>query len=144
MKVDGYWEIDKTGAARPVLKAGMMDAGGRPVEVTFLIDTGSDRTVLDYQTLIELGPDVEPTDEYLHGVGGRVDAVAIDVPILFQRSDGQTVLVRGPFLASPDPAALGPSVLGRDVLDNFALIVDRHGDIVTLLHAPHRYIVLDA
>lgn len=144
MRVDGYWQVDQNGTVRPVLKADVVAAGGRLVEVVFLIDTGADRTVLDHQTLADLGPDVVPTEDYLHGIGGRVEAVSVDAAIRLRRPDGQPVTVRGPLLASPDPAALDQSVLGRDVLDNFALIVDRRGDVVTLLHTPHRYVISDA
>lgn len=144
MRVDGYWQVDRAGAVRPVLEVGMTDASGRLIEVVFLIDTGADRTVLDHQTLADLGAGIGTTGDYLHGIGGRIDAVSIDVPILLRRTDGHPVTIHGPFLASPDPAGLDQSVLGRDVLDHFALIIDRCGDVVTLLHAPHRYIIQDA
>lgn len=31
------------------------------------------------------------------------------------------------------------SILGRDVLGNFAVILDRPGDAIALLHGRHRY-----
>ena len=52
-----------------------------------------------------------------------------DVPIVF----------RGRYAAFTNPDALDMSVLGRDLTNLFALIVDRPNDVVCLLGQQHRY-----
>jgi hypothetical protein len=37
--------------------------------------------------------------------------------------------------------ALDMSVLGRDIMEVFAVLVDRSGDVVTLIRQPHRYAI---
>jgi len=49
------------------------------------------------------------------------------------------VKLRGRFAACVDPQLLDMSVLGRDVLDLFAVIVDRPGDTIALVGQQHRY-----
>src|SRR5262245_27956356 len=46
------------------------------------------------------------------------------------------------FIAVTDPTALDLSVLGSDILDLFALIVDRPGNTVCLLSRRHRYEII--
>lgn len=49
---------------------------------------------------------------------------------------------RTDFTAVTDPTALDLCVLGRDILDLFALIIDRPGNIVCLLSQRHRYEII--
>ena len=55
------------------------------------------------------------------------------------REAGQTVLFKGQFAAFTDAAALDISVLGRDITNMFALIVDRPQDAVCLLGRGQQY-----
>jgi hypothetical protein len=41
-----------------------------------------------------------------------------------------------------DPGALDLCVLGRDILDLFAVIIDRPGKVVCLLSQKHRYAII--
>jgi hypothetical protein len=52
--------------------------------------------------------------------------------------------VRGKFTAFTEPGATDMSVMGRDVLNNFHVIVSRPNREVLLLAPRHRYEVLQA
>ena len=108
---------------------------GRSADVSFLIDTGADATVLhptDARSLLRGG---------LHrisfegdsrrvvglGVGGAADRVVRDVTLTLRSVDGEPYAVEMPILiARPTPAEPGdhgnwrlPSLLGRDFLRHF-------------------------
>jgi hypothetical protein len=55
------------------------------------------------------------------------------------RDDGRPVMVRGEFAAFADPLTSDLSILGRDVLDNFDVIISRRRDEVLLLAPNHQY-----
>ena len=96
------------------------------------------------QKLLELG--LEPVGEpgRLGGVGGLAESVSIPTTIrLTHEPDGKAHLP-GTFAALVDLEALDMSVLGRDVLDNFVLIVDRPGDGVCLVNQRHGYQITTA
>ena len=57
----------------------------------------------------------------------------------FVRDDGGAARVHGEFAGFTDPAATDLSVLGRDVLDNFDLIISRRRNEVLLIAPKHRY-----
>ena len=57
----------------------------------------------------------------------------------FIRDDGGPVRVRGEFAGFTDPTATDLSVLGRDVLDNFDLIISRRRNEILLLAPRHQY-----
>lgn len=52
---------------------------------------------------------------------------------------GTVAVFRGQFVAVTSARALDMSVLGRDVTDLFAVIVDRPGGTVCLVSQHHRY-----
>jgi hypothetical protein len=49
------------------------------------------------------------------------------------------VTFRGQFTAMAAPGTLDMDVLGRDLTNLFAVIVDRPGDVVCLVGQQHRY-----
>ena len=73
------------------------------------------------------------------GVGGATSFVILNTLMEFTRDDGGLVTVRGEFAAFTDPAASDLSILGRDVLDNFDVILSRRRNEVLLLAPPHQY-----
>ena len=75
----------------------------------------------------------------LSGLGGFAHTTIIQAELRFLRDDGQPILFRGLFAAVIDPEALDISILGRDITDLFATIVDRPGNVVCLLGQHHRY-----
>jgi predicted aspartyl protease len=107
-----------------------------------LLDTGADRTVFSAAVLSELSLPALTTDEPISGLGGVVDSVVLETRIQLLRETGLPVSFRGRFAAVTDVTALDISVLGRDITDNFAVIVDRPQDVVSLLGQRHSYRVV--
>jgi len=141
MRIVGTWRTCDDGVARPVLRGVLFGARGQPLTEWFLIDTGADQTVLSGSVYFRLGvPGRLPDRGYrLMGIGGATDFVLIATEVELTRDDGQVVRVRGEFAAFTDPAATDFSVLGRDVLDKFDLIISRRKDEIWLLTGIHRY-----
>src|SRR5262249_58502726 len=79
------------------------------------------------------------SSERLAGVGGATPTVTLDIQIQFACYPASTALFRGQFPACTDLASLDMSVLGRDILNLFAVIVDRPRDVVCLLAQDHFY-----
>jgi hypothetical protein len=75
----------------------------------------------------------------LVGIGGSRDYISVIAALEFLRDDGQTARVRGSYSVFTDPVATEMSILGRDVLDNFDVILSRQRDEVLLLSQNHRY-----
>ncbi len=141
MRVIGTWRTCDDAVARPVLRGVLFGAQRQPLTEWFLIDTGADQTVLSGAACFRLGiPGRLPGSGYrLMGIGGASDFVLITTEVEFTGDDGRIVRVRGDFAAFTDPAATDFSVLGRDVLENFDLIVSRRKDEIWLLRGTHRY-----
>jgi hypothetical protein len=68
--------------------------------------------------------------------------VLVTTKVRLMRNDGGFYTIESPFAGSTDPAALEMSVLGRDILDLFAVIVDRQGNLVSLLAPRHQYAIV--
>jgi predicted aspartyl protease len=109
----------------------------------FLVDTGADRTVLSASAYVKLGFGESEAREQLGGLGGLTEAVFMDTQIRLTRDGGGKVMFRGNYAAVTDDAALDFSVLGRDLMGLFAVIVDDLQQIVCLLRQHHRYIVVE-
>ena len=127
------------GIVRPVIQATALAGSGSWLPVDFLVDVGADRTVFAAPTLANLELPVMPAHQQLGGVGGAVPTVGIDSQIRLLCEDGRVVLFRGSFAAFTQPESLDMSVLGRDITNYFAVIIDRPGDVVCLLGQRHRY-----
>jgi hypothetical protein len=141
MRIVGTWRTCDDGVSRPVLRGVLFGAHGQPLTEWFLIDTGADQTVLSGSVYFRVGiPGRLPDTGYrLMGIGGAADFVLIATEVELTRDDGQVVRLRGEFAAFTDPGATDFSVLGRDVLDKFDLIVSRRKDEIWLLTGIHRY-----
>jgi hypothetical protein len=80
--------------------------------------------------------------ESVGGLGGIVRSVVVETRIRFSREEGRNkVLFRGQYAGVTDLEALDVSVLGRDILSLFPLIVDRPGNIVCLIGQRYRYTI---
>ncbi len=78
----------------------------------------------------------------LVGIGGASPSVLVETALELIRSDGATSsLFRGEFAAFTDPQATDFSILGRDMLNLFDLILSRRRDEALLLIAGHSYSV---
>ncbi|MFO0807815.1 MAG: aspartyl protease family protein [Gemmataceae bacterium] len=139
MIVRGKWLSCSDGVSRPVLAAEAVAANGEWVEVLFLLDTGADRTVLSAATLWQLALATSESVVQLGGVGGESQTVAVATTVRFQTDRGTWATLKGDIPAFTDPFALELSVVGRDYLSQFAVIVDQPGDFVGLVGRGHRY-----
>jgi hypothetical protein len=144
MRIVGDWFLFDDGENRPILRAKLRTGRGTAVTEQFLVDTGADRTVFTAALLQQLALPVQPApaDERLLGIGGAAAYVMVDSIIELTRDDGGPAVVRGQFAAFTDPRATDLSVMGRDVLDNFDVIVSRPKSEILLLAPRHRYQVV--
>ncbi len=86
-----------------------------------------------------LGIPPGPARERLGGVGGLIPVALVRTQIRLEREAGCYVHVRSEYAATTDPNVLDMCVLGRDITDLFAVIVDRPGDTVCLIGQRHSY-----
>jgi hypothetical protein len=107
----------------------------------FLADVGADRTVLSADVLQALKMEPVGAAEQLGGVGGLANSVIVSSMIVLLREDGGRVTFRGDFAALTDTKALDMSVLGRDISNLFAVIIDHPGDAVCLVGPGHQYTI---
>ena len=139
MRIDGEWYLCDDGIVRPILRAEIESGLGTWVPFELLVDTGADRTVISSNVLGILQIAAQEAEDQIGGIGGAADTVEVSTQIRLTRETGQKVKLRGRFAACVDPQLLDMSVLGRDVLDLFAVIVDRPGDTIALVGQQHRY-----
>lgn len=132
MRISGAWRVHDDQIARPTFWGEMLDASGRWIEVLFAADCGADRTVFTRDVFEKLG--VAPSDgrQALIGLGGLDESFVFQSVPRMRRSDGALVHFRGEFAASTHDG-LDMCLLGRDISNHFALIIDRPGDTVGLL-----------
>ncbi len=107
----------------------------------FLADTGADRTVFSADDLAALGLSPTLAADRLGGAGGEAPSIAVETVVRFLQKDGSPVTFRSQYAACTMVEALDMSVLGRDITNLFALIVDRPGDRVCLVGQSHRYTI---
>jgi hypothetical protein len=141
MRIAGEWFTGDDGESRPLVRVLVAGLPGQVHVERFLIDTGADRTVLSAGLLIDLGLPVElpPPGSRLRGISGDTGLVIVNTMIEFTTDEGRPARVRGRFAAFTDRDATDVSILGRDVLDNFDVIVSRRRDEVLLLAPNHQY-----
>ena len=143
MLVRGEWWTCDDGASRPTVRAWITDADGGSFRERFIVDSGSDRTVFRALLLESLHFTAVPESGLtLVGIGGASDFLSVSAVLEFLRDDGELARVRGRYSVFTDPAASDMSILGRDVLDNFDVILSRPGDDVLLLSQSHQYRVV--
>jgi hypothetical protein len=65
--------------------------------------------------------------------------VLVTTVVEFIRDDGGAVRVRGEFAAFTDPTATDLSILGRDILDHFDLVLSQRRNEILLLAPRHQY-----
>lgn len=138
MIVAGTWTECDDGITRPVVVASIATVEGTFVDERFLIDTGADCTVLAATLLPKLSLPANRAAD-VSGVGGAAASARLTTSLRFQGTNGRSVRPHGEFTTFLDPKATDLSILGRDVLDHFDLVVSRRRGEVLLLFADHRY-----
>jgi len=142
MQISGMWLLCDDGVVRPVIRGEVLASDGTRVQAFFLADTAADRTAFSADVLAALGLQPLAASDQFSGLGGVTASVTVNTQIEFTWENGDPVVFRGQFAAVTDPEALDMSVLGRDITNLFAVIVDRPGDVVCLLGQRHRYIIV--
>lgn len=141
MRIDGGWFETDERLPQPVVIGTLQATDGQWIPCPFLIDTGSDTTVFSAKVLRQLGRPVSLAPKQLIGVGGAVETWQVWTTLAFLRIDGQPAVIEGAYSAFQSESALEMSVLGYDVLQLFAVIIDRPGNAVCLIVPPHRYVL---
>ena len=142
MRINGLWRLMSDGKVRPMVRMEVLGQDGGWRQDEFLVDTGADGTAFTVDLQARLGLPSTPTAS-VSGVGGAAPSVLIATSVRLQRDDGGTVTIQGSqFIGLSGPSALDMNVLGRDILDLFAVIVDRPGNLVCLLAPRHQYAVV--
>jgi predicted aspartyl protease len=142
MRIDGEWLLFDDGIVRPAIRGEILSGDGSWVRAPFLVDTGADRTV--FSALIFRALRLQPitAHEGVSGLGGVVRSVIVETQIRFSREERRSkVVLRGLYTALTELEALEISVLGRDITDLFAVIVDRPGNVACLIGQRHRYTI---
>ncbi len=137
----GYFQTDSAYRKPYVdIEVSFPDAGNRSLVTAFLIDTGADSTMLSFDILVyirnELGIDffdLPVSEKPISGVGGYVRTRTIRATLTIGNySTTMPVPIMEP--PSSTPVAM-PSLLGMDILQDFALFVESRNDRVMLLDA---------
>jgi predicted aspartyl protease len=142
MQISGEWSMSDDGIERPVIHGRIRAGDGSWVQTPFLVDTGADRTVISADILVALSLPPLPTQERIGGVGGLVNSIVVETVVQLFREHGGEVIFRGQFAAVTDAEALDMSVLGRDIMSLFAVVVDQPGRVVCLVGHGHRYVLV--
>lgn len=141
MRIDGEWLECDDGFVRPVVRGAVLNVRREWEPVPLLVDTGADCTVFSAAILDVLGFGSHASDKRLAGIGGIVESVKIETQLRLPRDDGGTATFRGEYAAFTQLEHLDMSILGRDIMDMFAVVIDRPSRIVTLIREQHRYAI---
>jgi Aspartyl protease len=141
MRIVGEWQVGDDDVTRPFVRAKVQAAAGTLQRAVFLVDSGADRTVFSANLVRELGFATTPAEEglALEGIGGECGFLVVKTVVELTRDDGGVVHMRGEFAAFTDSAASDPSILGRDILNHFDVILSRRRSEVLLLASKHQY-----
>ena len=142
MLISGTWHVCDDGVIRPVMRGEIQTRDGSWIKAPFLLDTGADRTVLSADILQALPFQPIVTESQLGGVGGVVRVPVIETRIRLTRANNGKVMFRGQYAAIMAVEALDISVLGRDVTNLFAVIIDWPQRFVCLLGQQHQYTII--
>jgi dUTP pyrophosphatase len=140
MRITGYF--GKHGAPSVNARLGRKD-GKEPIDVSFLLDTGSFRSLVGLQEIHRLGVSVHELRRSVGravGLGGWTQFYLLqNVEITFDTDEGPHTDSLEEVLTSISPATgehrKRPrihSLLGRDILDRYALLLDKAAGIVFL------------
>lgn len=141
MRIAGEWQPADDGVMCPVVIAQVQGADGSLTADRFLIDSGADRTVLSARLLriLNFASFQVSEDAILQGVGGVGASVLVKTIVVLRSDEGGEVFMRGEFAAFTDPSTTDLSILGRDVLNHFDVILSRRRNEILLLAPNHNY-----
>lgn len=138
--ISGYFRLDDDDFKRPYIDLDVEFHAPLNVRMnaTFMVDTGADRTLLSPVIAQRLYDQFDfdvgtlDTGPPLRGIGGQANTRRIDVTM----RQGSFWIAMPVLIidAVPGPNS-APSLLGRDMLDDFALFMERRSERVLLLDA---------
>jgi len=144
--IEGYFRL--MGAYRcPFIDVdvSLPDVSSPPIRIAFEVDTGADRTLLsavDGQRLYdEFGLDIRtmPQGNPIGGIGGIVQTRTVSATLVI--GSYQTTMPLHVIDIPPGPSAM-PSLIGRDIIYDFALFMEHSADRLHLLRAGEEIIPL--
>lgn len=144
--IEGYFRL--IGASRrPFIDVDVSfpDVDSRPIRIAFLVDTGAERTVLsprDGQRLHDrFGLDIRslPRGNPIGGIGGVVQTRLISATLVVGSYETTMPLHIVDMPAGPYDM---PSLIGRDIIYDFALFMEHSADRLHLLRTAEEIIPL--
>lgn len=122
-----------------------LDAGNQSIEIEFVVDTGADHTLLspgDARRLHrELGLDIRtmPRGNPIGGVGGSAETRIVRATLVI--GSYETTMPLHVVDMPPGPSDM-PSLIGRDIIYDFALYMEHSADRLHLLRTGEEIIPL--
>ena len=109
-------------------------------------NSGADRTVFSASLLEKPGfPAVPaPAGLTLEGIGGESEFMLVNTSVRIHSDDGGGANMHGEFAAFIEVSTTEMSILGREILDHFDVILSRRRNEVLLLTKEHSYRVVSA
>ena len=144
MRINGEWLLCEDGIVRPVIRGEILASDSSWQRAEFLVDIGADRTVFSAPILSALGLQARITEERIGGLGGVAESVLVETQIRLTRENGSKVVFRSQYAAVTKLEALDMCVLGRDITNLFAVIVDQPRNVICLLGQRHRYVIVQS
>jgi hypothetical protein len=127
-----------------VISCEIQAGDGSWVKAPFLVDTAADRMVFSARILGALNLPTSIPPHRLGGVGDEAVTVVVETQLRMTHEENRKAVCRGQFAAFTELEVLDMSVLGRDITNLFAVIVDRPRDFVCLLGQRHQYTILQS
>jgi hypothetical protein len=137
VKIEGYLHRDKSPYLDILVSLRKNDVKRK---ISFLIDTGTPRTILSERDALKLGLNfrrLERLDEELLGLGGFSETFRLkDVTLLFASGRGghserlPEVIVHRESTLPEEIKKQIPSLLGRDMIGRFVLVLDEGQEMV--------------
>ena len=142
----GYFKLEGT-FRRPYIDVdvSLTDAGNLSIRIAFEVDTGADRTVLsprDGQRLYdEFDLDIRtlPRGNPIGGIGGYAETRLVRAKLAIGSYETTMSL---PILDAPPGPYDMPSLIGRDIIYDFALFMEHGADRLHLLRTGEEMISL--
>lgn len=143
---EGYFRLEGV-SRRPYIDVDVSfpDVGSPPLRIAFEVDTGADRTVLspwDGQRLYDrFGLDIRtlPQGNPIGGIGGIVQTRTVRATLVI---GSYSTTLRLPIVDLPAGPNDATSLLGRDIIYDFALFMEHSADRLHLLRTGEELIPL--
>lgn len=135
--VTGYF-VAEGGFRRPYIEVEVtfLDADNQSIEIPFVVDTGADHTLLSpldadrLHRLLEVDIRTMPRGNLIGGVGGYVETRTVRATLAI--GNYETTMPLHVVDLPPGPYNM-PSLIGRDIIYDFALFMEHSADRLFLL-----------